>query len=193
MTIKPFTLTNILITIITVTIISTSAYAKNDVFHSPKFELPLNTNINLISKNEQPNDGFYQYLFASSNNDNAKLQMRVIVSAKKPEKNQSLEDFQTNALANMSVMLIESYGLYQYLDTPENKKVLSSKPNKLQLGGSTYAGMTMHFGTIDASFLVTNSHNMTYAFTLISNDANKQARINNLDVLTKKLESIKFN
>ncbi len=51
----------------------------------------------------------------------------------------------------------------------------------------------MYFGNVDASFLVTRSHNMTYAFTLISQSSNAQTRKNNLKVLTKQLQSIKFN
>lgn len=88
---------------------------------------------------------------------------------------------------------MDSYHLSEYLNSPENKKVLSSKPNKIKLGGTIYAGVTMYFGNTDASFLVTNYKNMTYAFTLISRDSSKQLRENNLQTLTKQLGSIKFN
>lgn len=93
----------------------------------------------------------------------------------------------------MSVMFIDSYGLYQYLNTPQNKKILGNKLSKFKVGDTTFAGMTMCFGNIDASFLVTNLHSMTYAFTLISKNGNEQTRKNNLKLLTNQLQSIKFN
>lgn len=193
MSIRSFSILNILTSIILLLGISTFVYAKSDKFHSPYFDMTLPKNLKLISKTEQKNDGFYRYVFGSSSGDDAELQMRVIVSSKKPENGQSLEEFQTGAISNMSVMFMESYKLYGYLNTPENQKVLGSKPGKLKLGATTFAGVTMYFGSIDASFLVTNSHNMTYAFTLISKNINEQARKNNLNILTRQLQSIKFN
>lgn len=173
--------------------IATSVYAKSKDFHSPNFDLSLANNLNLISKTEEKNNGFYRYVFASSNKDNAALQMRVIVSNKQPENNQSLEDFQTASIGAMSTMFMDSNKLYQYINTSENQKVLRQKPYKLTLGNTSFAGATMYFGNVDASFLVTRSHNMTYAFTLISQSSNAQTRKNNLKVLTKQLQSIKFN
>ena len=82
------------VSIIMLLSITTSVYAKNKDFHSPNFDLSLADNLNLISKTEEKNNGFYRYVFASSNKDKAALQLRVIVSNKKPENNQSLEDFQ---------------------------------------------------------------------------------------------------
>lgn len=87
-----------LITSVLLICVATFVYASNGKFHSPYFDMPLNKQLTLILKNEQPNDGFYQYVFSSSNIDEAKLQMRVIVSSKAPEQNQSLEEFQTGAL-----------------------------------------------------------------------------------------------
>ena len=88
---------------------------------------------------------------------------------------------------------MDSNRLYQYINTPENQKVLRQKPYKLTLGNASFAVATMYFGNVDASFLVTCSHNMTYAFTLISQSSNLQTRTNNLKILTKQLQSIKFN
>ena len=119
--------------------------------------------------------------------------MRVIVSKKKPEGNQSLDDFQTASIGAMSAMFMDSYKLYQYINTPENQQVLRNKPSKLKLGNASFAKATMYFGNIDASFLVTRSHNMTYAFTLISKNSNEQKRKNNLNILLEQLKSIKFN
>lgn len=171
---------------------STSAYAKNKGFDSPCFAVSFGNKRNLISKTEEKNNGFYRYVFASSTSDDAEQQMRVIVSNKKPEAGQSLEDFQVASIGAMSAMFMDSYKLYQYINTPENQKVLSGKPYKLKLGDTTFAGATMYFGNIDASFLVTRSHNMTYAFTLISKNSNVQIRKNNLKILTRQLQSIKF-
>lgn len=173
--------------------LSTIVYAKDNVFHSPYFDISLTNSLNLISKTEDPKNGFYRYVFASSNSNNAALQMRVIVSSKKPSENQSLEDFQTDAIGHMSALFMDSYGLYQYISKPENQKVLSSKPNQLKLGNKTFAEATLYFGNIDVSFLVTNSDNMTYAFTLISKDDNEQIRKKNLQMLIRQLQSIKFN
>ena len=184
---------NALISITLLLSISALVYARSNKFHSPYFDLALAKNLKLISKTEQRNDGFNRYVFSSSSGDNVELQMRVIVSSKKPENGQSLADFQTCAVANMSVMFVESNGLYQYLRAQENKKVLGEKPNKFKMGKAIFAGMTMYFGDTDASFLVTNAHNMTYAFTLISKNANEQTRKNNLKMLTKQLQSIRFN
>lgn len=170
--------------------LSNSIYAKG--FDSPCFEISLNNNLNLISKTEEKNDGFYRYVFASSNNDDPEQQIRAIVSNKKPEGGQSLEDFQVASIGAMSAMFMDSYKLYQYINTPENQKVLSGKPYKLKLSDTTFAGATMYFGNIDASFLVTRSHNMTYAFTLISKNSHAQTRKNNLKILTRQLQSIKF-
>jgi hypothetical protein len=89
-------------------------------------------------------------------------------------------------------MFIDSYKLYQYLNTPENQKVLSRKPYKLKVGNSSFAQATMYLGNIDASFLLTRSHDMTYAFTLLSKNNNKQIRKNNLKTLVGQLQSIKF-
>jgi len=97
------------------------------------------------------------------------------------------------SIGAMSAMFMDTYGLYQYINTPENQKVLSGKPYQLTLGSATYAGATMYFGDIDASFLVTYSHDMTYAFTLISKNSNAETRKNNLKMLTEQLRSIKFN
>src|SRR4029079_12022491 len=110
-------------------------------------------NLNLISKTEEKDNGFYRYVFASSNNDDAELQMRVIVSSKSPERNQSLEAFQTASIGAMSAMFMDSNKLYQYISTPENQKVLSQKPYKLKLGNASFAGATMYFGNMDVSFL----------------------------------------
>lgn len=181
------------VSIIMLLSISTSVYAKSKDFHSPNFDMSLADNLNLISKTEEKDNGFYRYVFASSNNDDAALQMRVIVSNKQPENNQSLEDFQTASIGAMSTMFMDSNKLYQYINTPENQKVLGQKPYKLTLGNASFAGATMYFGNVVASFLVTRSHNMTYAFTLISRSNNAQTRKNNLKVLTKQLQSIKFN
>lgn len=193
MSIRSFGILNALTSIIILLSISTFVYAESDKFHSPYFDVTLPRNLKLISKTEQKNDGFYRYVFASSSGEDADLQMRVIVSSKKPENGQSLEEFQTSAISNMSVMFMDSYKLYGYLNTPENQKVLRGKPSKLKLGATTFAGVTMYFGSIDASFLVTNARNRTYAFTLISKNTNEQARKNNLNILTKQLQSIKFN
>ncbi len=188
--VKKFHIVNVLLVISI--IFSTNVYAKNNEFESPCFAISLGNNLNLISKTEEKNAGFYRYVFASSNNDAADQQMRVIVSSKKPEAGQSLEDFQVAALGAMSAMFMDSYKLYQYINTPENQKVLSEKPYKLKLGDSVFAGTTMYFGNMDASFLVTRSNNMTYAFTLISNNSNAQIRKNNLKMLTGQLQAIKF-
>lgn len=182
----------LIVTSVVLLIFSTSIYAKDNNFHSPCFDISMDNNLNLISKTEEKNNGFYRYVFASSNNDDAQLQMRVIVSNKKPEAVQSIEDFQVATIGAMSAMFMDSYKLYQYISTPENKKVLSEKPYKLKLGDTDFAGATMYFGDIDASFLVTRSFNMTYAFTLISKDSNEQIRKNNLKLLTGLLQSIKF-
>ncbi|OAI50047.1 hypothetical protein AYO45_00260 [Gammaproteobacteria bacterium SCGC AG-212-F23] len=171
---------------------SINAYAKNKDFHSSCFDISLADNLNLIEKTEEKNNGFYRYIFSSANNENAALQMRVIVSNKKPEANQSLEDFQTAAIGAMTSMFMDSYKLYQYINTPENKKVLSEKPYQLKLGNTSLTGATMYFGNIDASFLVTRANNMTYAFTLVSKNNNAQIRKNNLKALTEQLQSIKF-
>jgi hypothetical protein len=172
---------------------STFAHAKSDKFHSAYFDMALPTKLKVITKTEQKNDGFYQYIFGSSNGDDAAMQIRAIVSSKSPDKGQSIEEFQTSAVANMSIMFIESYGLYQYLDTPENKKILGNKPSKFNIADTTFSGMTMNFGNIDAAFLVTNYHSMTYAFTLISRNSNQQTRKDNLKLLMNQLQTIKFN
>lgn len=172
--------------------LSTNIYAKSKGFDSPCFAISLDNNLNLISKTEEKNDGFYRYVFASSNNDDAEQQMRVIVSNKKPEAGQSLEDFQVASIGAMSAIFMDSYKLYQYINTPENQKVLSKKPYTLKLGDAVFAGATMYFGNMDASFLVTRSYNMTYAFTLISKRSDAQIRKNNLKKLTSQLQSIKF-
>ncbi len=172
--------------------ISTCVYAKSNKFHSPYFDISLAENLKLISKTEQKSDGFYRYVFGSSSSNDAELQMRVIVSSKSPESNQSLEDFETASIGAMSAMFMDSNKLYQYINTRENQKVLSQKPYKSKLGNASFAGTTMYFGNVDASFLVTRSHNMTYAFTLISQSSNEQTRKNNLKVLTKQLQSLKF-
>ena len=190
---SPFYIVKTLIVIsIMLLSLSTSVYAKNKGFDSPCFAISLGNNLNLISKTEEKNDGFYRYVFASSSNDDAEQQMRVIVSSKKPEAGQSLEDFQVASLGAMSAMFMDSYKLYQYINTPENQKVLGEKPYKLKLGDTTFAGATMYFGNMDASFLVTRSHNMTYAFTLISKNSNAQLRKNNLKMLTRQLQSIQY-
>jgi hypothetical protein len=192
---RPFHVVKTLLAVLIIMMLSISAsvYAKSKDFHSPNFDMSLATNLNLISKTEEKNNGFYRYTFASSNNDDAELQIRVIVSSKSPESNQSLEDFETASIGAMSAMFMDSNKLYQYINTPENQKVLSQKPYKLKLGSASFAGVTMYFGNIDASFLVTRSHNMTYAFTLISQSSNEQTRKNNLKLLTNQLQSIKFN
>lgn len=171
---------------------STSVLANDKNFGSACFNISMDSNLKLISKMEEKNNGFYHYVFASSKNNDAAQQIRVIVSEKKPEAGQSLEDFQATTIGMMSAMFMDSYKLSQYIDTPENKKVLSEKPYKLKLGDITFAGATMYFGDTDASFLVTRSHNMTYAFTLISKNSNEQVRKKNLKMLTKQLESITF-
>ena len=193
MSIRSFSILNALTSNIILLSSTALDYARSDKFHSPYFDMTLPKNLKLISKTELKNDGFYRYVFGSSSGDDAELQMRMIVSSKKPENGQSLEEFQTSAISNMSVMFMDSYNLYGYLNTPENQKVLSGKPGKLKLGAITFAGVTMYFGSIDISFLVTNVRNMTYAFTLISKNTNEQARKNNLNILTKQLQSIKFN
>ena len=191
--INPFHVVKTLIVISTMLLsLSTSVYAKNEVFDSPCFAISLGNNLNLISKTEEKNNGFYRYVFASSTNDNAEQQIRVIVSNKKPEAGQSLEDFQLDSIGAMSAMFMDSYKLYQYINTPENQKVLSGKPYKLMVGNIAFAGATMYFGNMDASFLVTRSDNMTYAFTLISKNSDEQIRKNNLKMLTEQLQSIKF-
>lgn len=193
MSLKSLRILNALTSIIMLLSISTLVYAGSNKFHSPYFDMTLPKNLKLMSKTEQKKDGFYRYVFGSSSGDDAELQMRVIVSSKMPANGQSLEEFQTEAISNMSVMFMDSYKLYGYLNTPENQKVLSSKSSKLKLGAARFTGVTMYFGNIDASFLVTNAHSMTYAFTLISKNTNEQARKNNLNILTKQLQSIKFN
>lgn len=183
-------------TLISISIIllsfSTSVYAKNINFDSPCFIISLSNNLNLIYKTEEKNNGFFRYVFASSNNDDAEQQMRVIVSNKEPEAGQSLEDFQVASIGAMSAMFVDSYKLYQYINTPENQKVLNRKPYKLKLGDTNFAGAAMYFGDMDATFLVTRSHNMTFAFTLISKNSNVKIRKNNLKILTTQLQSIKF-
>jgi hypothetical protein len=172
--------------------VSATHYAKRRDFHFACFNISLVENLNLILKTEEKNNGFYRYIFASSNSDAAEQQIRVIVSTKNPEANQSLVDFQLASIGAMSAMFMDSYGLYQYIDTPENQKVLSGKPYTLNLGKESFAGATMYFGDTDASFLVARSHNMTYAFTLISKNSNEQVRKNNLKALIEQLQSIQF-
>ena len=123
--------------------VATTGYAKNKNFNSPCFGIALTSNLKLISNTEERNHGFYHYVFASSNNDGSELQMRVIVSNKKPEISQSLEDFQVASIGAMSTMFMDSYKLYQYINTPENQKVLSKKPYKLTVGNSSFAQATM--------------------------------------------------
>jgi len=171
--------------------ISTLAFAGNK-FDSSYFDISLNKELKLISKTEEP--GFSRYVFSSSNNEDGQLQMRIIVSDKSPGQNQTVDDFQQKSVAAMSTMFMDSYHLYQYLGTPENKKELSKKwsESKLKLGNATYTISTLHFGNQDASFLVTNYNHRTYAITLISNNANKKIRIKNLNALTDQLRSIDF-
>jgi|GEM_PF-6248899 len=189
---SPFCIIQILIVIPMMLLsLSTSTYAKNKDFDSPCFDISLVSHLNLVTKVEK-NNGFYLYVFASSNKDNAELQTRIIVSNKKPEAGQSLEDFQTTSIGAMSVMFVEAYKLYQYMDTPENRKVLSRKPYKLSLGGTTFSGATMYFGNIDASFLVVRPNDKTYAVTLVSQNSNEQIRKKNLEMLKEQLQSIKF-
>jgi hypothetical protein len=183
---------NTLSSVIILLSISTFVYAKSDKFDSAYFDMALPTTLKVISKNEQKKAGFYQYIFGSSNSDDAAMQIRAIVSSKSPDNGQSIEEFQTSAVANMSIMFIDSYGLYQYLDTPENKKILGNKPSKFNIADTTFSGMTMNFGNVDAAFLVTNYHSMTYAFTLISRNSNEQKRKDNLKLLMNHLQSIKF-
>ncbi len=54
------------------------------------------------------------------------MQIRVIVSNKQPEKNQSLEAYQTEVIGSISAIFMDSHNLYQYLNSEENKKSLSS-------------------------------------------------------------------
>jgi hypothetical protein len=193
MLIRSFHILNVVLSIIMLLGISTITYAESENFHSPYFDLPLGQDLKLVLKTEKENEGFYQYVFSSSSSDDAAMQMRVIISSKAPENGQSLEDFQTNAIANMSVMFIDAFGLYKYLDTPENKKALGEKPNKFHISDATFSEITMKLGSVDVSFLVTNLYNMTYAFTLISRDDNEQTRQNNLNQLAEQLKSIRFN
>jgi hypothetical protein len=174
--------------------LATLVYAKNSHFHFTYFDISPTDKLSLVSKFEDnKNKGFYRYVFASSNDDKAELEMRLVVSGKAPEKGESLEQFQTDAIGAMSTMFMDAHHLYQYINTPENSKVLSSKPDKIKLGSATYAGATMYFGDTSASFLVTHVSNMTFAFTLISRNSSEQTRKNNLTMLTQQLESIKFN
>lgn len=194
---KPFHVINtLLVVFITMLLsISTSVYAASNDFHSPYFDISLADNLKFISKSEEKANGFYSYVFASSNsNDDTKLQMRVLIANKKPAANQSLEDFQTTVLGTLVAISLESdKKLYQYASTPENQKVLSQKPDQLKLGNASFAGATMYFGNVDASFLVTSSQDMTYGFILLSQSSNEQLRKNNLKMLTQQLQSIKFN
>jgi hypothetical protein len=193
MSIRTSHIANTLVLIFMLLGTSTLIHAKSDTFHSTYFDISLAENLKLQSKTEQENDGFYRYVFATSSGENAEMQMRVIVSSKGPENDKGLEAFQTETVGNMAAMFMDSFRLYQYINTPENKKVLGEKPSKLKLGDITFAGITMYFGNIDASFWVANSQGMTYAFTLISRNPNQQTRSNNLKRLTKQLQTIQFN
>lgn len=173
--------------------LSVVGYAESKNFHTPCFDISLVNNLNLISKTEEKNGGFYRYVFASSNSDNAELQMRVIVSNKKPEAGQSLKDFQVASIGAMSAMFMDAYNLYEYINTPQNQKVLRSKPSQTQLNKNLFIGMTMYFGAMDASFWVTRSYDMTYAFTLVSKNSDETKRKNNLKMITEQLESVKFH
>lgn len=172
--------------------ISSDVYAKNTNFHSPCFNISLPDNLKLALKDEKKGDGFYLYVFSAAGSNDDALQIRVIVSKKQPEAGQSLEDFQTASIGAMSVMFIDTFKLYQYLNIPENKKTLGSKPYKLKLGNASLAGATMYLGNIDVSFLVTRPYDMTYAFTLVSRSNNEQTRKDHLKLLTEQLQSIEF-
>jgi hypothetical protein len=90
-------------------------------------------------------------------------------------------------------MFMESYKLYQYINSPQNQKVLKEKPYQVELGGVSFAGATMYFGDTDASFLVGRTNGRTFAVTLISKNSDEKIRQDNLKILTEQLRNIKFN
>ncbi len=173
-------------------LVSKTSYAEGKDFHSPCFNISLASNISLTSKTEDKDNGFYRYVFSSAGGDDAELQIRVIVSNRKPEAGQSIEGFQIASIGAMSAMFMDANKLYEYIGTPKNKKVLSEQPYQLKIGSTSFAGATMYFGNTDASFLVTRANDMTYAFTLVSKNSNDQIREDNLKALTEQLQAIKL-
>lgn len=171
--------------------VSTTIFGENNNFESPCFTISMPSNLKLTLKRIDDHR-IYQYVFATDDTDQPELQMRLIVANKKPENNQSTEEFLTNSLGAMLTIYLEGFNLYRYLGDPENKKMLGEKPYHVLFGNTSFSGITLYLGNTDVTFLVARSDDMTYAFTLASQNSDENLRKSNLELLTRILDSIKL-